>query len=245
MHFAISPAWNLWPPSVPAVFHWCWSCRSDLSHSRWCSGPRWTRRWPGAAERDPEPPEPEGGLLWWCGPDMGPLPKQNAGFWIGSGLSMVWEQVISIGGQTFGATDDQAKFRTHWHTHDFLVVARQDSSRRRVVSFKVRHTTKQMSLTWNINPKILNHMVARRGSFWCSPINAVSEPHVCSQWGRSELSCKCSNAYWSSKHLISPHVSHDWWWPGGEVSEGSFTAAKHKYCLNYCAAVALLQTANG
>lgn len=68
-----SPWWNRWPPSVPAASRWCWSCRSGLAHSRWCSGPRWTPRWAVDTDSGLGPPGPAGGPLWWCGPDTAPL----------------------------------------------------------------------------------------------------------------------------------------------------------------------------
>lgn len=123
----------------------------------------------------------------------------------------------SIIGLTFGSTDDQAKFCTHRHTHDFLVVARQNGSRCWVVALKARHTTK-VSLSRNI-------IAGQR-----------DEP----PWRLSELSCKCSNAYWSSNHLILPPRVTWLMMARGEVSEGRLTAAKHKYCRNDCAAVAPL-----
>lgn len=68
-----SPWWNRWPPSVPAASRWCWSCRTGLCHSRWCSGPRWTPRWAAGTDSGRGPPGPAGGPPWWCAPNMGPL----------------------------------------------------------------------------------------------------------------------------------------------------------------------------
>lgn len=110
---------------------------------------------------------------------------------------------ISISRLTFGSTDDQAKFCTHRHTYNFLVVACQNGSRCRVVTFKVRHTTNQnISVSYFANKHRLSHRHILGG-------------------GPFGLSCKCSHVYWwSSNDFISPHMSHDWWWPGERLVRG-------------------------
>lgn len=76
-----SPWWNHWPPSEPAASRWCWSCRTGLCRSRWCSGPRWTPRWAEDTDSGRGPPGPAGGPPWWCAPNMGPLSgKGNTAF---------------------------------------------------------------------------------------------------------------------------------------------------------------------
>lgn len=76
----------------------------------------------------------------------GPSAKaKHTKFQRNSCLSMIWKQFIlfPLVDLTFGSTDDQAKFCTHGHTNNFLVMACQNSSRCWVVTFKVRHTTNQ------------------------------------------------------------------------------------------------------
>lgn len=136
---------------------------------------------------------------------------------------------ISISRLTFGSTDDQAKFCTHRHTYNFLVVACQNSSWCRVVAFKTDTRSQKNSA------KSIQNFYKVTG--------AITEP----PWWRFLIivmqmrSCLLM--------IIKPFdfPSHVTWLMMARVrvSEGSFSAAKHKYRFNHCAAVALSQTPKG